>query len=145
MDVITIMKYIKFTALCAFCLFLFACASSPTDPASMFPDKNATALFVEGQNLMMKGSCQDAIQRFESFEARYPFSEHAEQVLVDSIYCYNHNYDTASALAAADRYVRLYPRGKYIAYAYYMRGLINFEQNRGFIERHVNIDFQNVI
>lgn len=135
------MKYLKFTMLTLLCLFLFACASTSTDPADLFPTKNANALFVDGQNLMLKGHYDDASQHFEAFEARYPFSANSEQVLLDLIYTYYQQQDTASALAAADRYVHLYPRSKTVDYAYYMRGLIQFEENHGFFERHFKVDF----
>lgn len=124
-----------------FCLFLFACASTSSDPADLFPHKNATQLYVEGQNLMLKGDYDEAVQHFEAFQARYPFTANAEQVSLDLIYAYYQQEDIASALAAADRFIHLYPRAKHVDYAYYMRGLIQFKENRNFFERHFKADF----
>lgn len=135
------MKMIKIAILCCLTLFLYACASTAPDPADMFPGKSADTLYVEGQNMMLKGHYDDAVKRFETFDVKYPFSEHAQQVLLDLIYSYYQQDDTASALAAADRFIQLYPRSNNVDYAYYMRGLINFNEGHSFFEKHFRVDF----
>ena len=135
------MKTIKIAILCCLTLFIYACASTSQDPADMFPGKSASVLYVAGQNFMLKGRYDEAVQRFETFDVKYPFSEHAQQVLLDLIYSYYKQDDTASALAATDRFIQLYPRSKNVDYAYYMRGLLNYNEGHGFFEKHFSVDF----
>ena len=45
-----------------------------------------------------------------------------------------------AAMAAADRFIRLHPRNPHIDYAYYMRGIIKFTENRSFVDRILPID-----
>ena len=135
------MKTIKIAILCCLTLFIYACASTSPDPADMFPGKSANTLYVEGQNFMLKGHYNDAVSRFETFDVKYPFSQHAQQVVLDLIYSYYKQDDTASALATADRFIHLYPRSKNVDYAYYMRGLLNFNEGHGFFEKYFRVDF----
>ncbi len=135
------MKTINFAILSFLCLFLFACASNTPDPADMFPGQSAGKLYIQGQNFMLKGRYDDAVKRFETFDVKYPFSDHAEQVLLDLIYSYYKQDDTASALATTDRFIRLYPRSKHVDYAYYMRGLIKYNEGHGFFEKYFRTDF----
>ena len=44
------------------------------------------------------------------------------------------------ALAAADRYIRLYPRGRHVDYAHYMNGLIHFEQGGTWAQKLAHSD-----
>ena len=69
---------------------------------------------------MLKGKYDSAVQHFETLDARYPFGTYAKKGQLDIIYSYYKQGDTASALAAADRYIHLYPTDKHIAYAYYL-------------------------
>jgi len=120
---------------------LSACSSTPKDPASLFPNKTEAQLFHEGQASMLDGSYNDAVQHFESLDARYPFGKYTRQSQLDLIYTYYEQDDLPSALAAADRYIHLYPRGPNVDYAYYMRGLVQFGENHNFFERYFKVDF----
>ena len=50
---------------------------------------------------------------------------------LDLIYAYYKKKDFPSAAATAERFIHLYPRAKYVDYAYYMKALANFQQTRG--------------
>lgn len=134
------MKYTRLILMGMICLWLGACASE-TDPAQLYKDQTAEQIFRDGENAMLKGQYDKAIKHFEALDARYPFGEHTQQGQLDMIYTYYQQNDYPSALAAADQYIRLYPRGPHTDYAYYMRGIIEFEENHGVIERHLHIDF----
>ena len=97
------------------------------------PYRNLTEkqLYAEAKKALAKDQYASAIKRFEGMESLYPFSDHAEQVEIDLIYAYYKNDDFASAAATAERFTRLYPRSKRVDYAYYMKGMANFQQPRG--------------
>lgn len=135
------MKKIYGVFLCLCAIAVTSCSTVDQDPANLFKGQSAKQIFNDGENAMLKNRNEDAVKHFEALNARYPFSDYTRQSQLDLIYAYYQQDDTASALAAADRYIRLYPRGPSVDYAYFMRGLIAFEENRGFIERHLSIDF----
>ena len=135
------MKLFNFFIIFAFSLFICSCATTTADPASLYKEKNEAQLFHDGQQAMLKKDNDIAIKHFEVVDARYPFGKYARQAQLDIVYAYYQHSDTASALAAANRYIHLYPRGANVDYAYYMRGLIEFNQNIGFFEKFFPVDY----
>ena len=88
-------------------------------------------LYDEAKHALAKDQYASAIKRFEAMESMYPFSNYAEQVQLDLIYAYYKNDDFASAAATAEHFTHLYPRAQRVDYAYYMKGMANFQQPRG--------------
>lgn len=101
------------------------------EDANPYKDMTEKQLFTEAKKAMDKEQYTSAIKRFEAMESMFPFSNYAEQAQIDLIYSYYKNDDYASTAATADRFIRLYPRSKQVDYAYYMKGLANFQQPRG--------------
>ncbi len=88
---------------------------------------NARALLDDGQYLT-------AIERFEKLESRYPFGKYATQAQLDVAYAYYKFDEPESALAAVERFIKLNPRHEVVDYAYYLRGLINFNRGEGVLD-----------
>lgn len=86
------------------------------------------------------GRLADAIDRLETLETHYPFGRHSEQAQLELIYAYFKNGNNNEGLAAADRFLRLYPDHENIDYVYYMRGMINFEADKTLVDRFVPTD-----
>jgi outer membrane protein assembly factor BamD len=108
--------------------FLTACgpASDEIDPTlSMTVEQ----LYASARNELKKGNFQTAIEQFEILESRFPFGNYATQAQLDVAYTYYKYDEHEAALAAADRFIKLNPRHKSVDYAYYLKGLVNF--NRG--------------
>jgi outer membrane protein assembly factor BamD len=70
----------------------------------------------------------------------YPFSDYTERSQMDLIYAYYKNEDYPSAAATAERFIHLYPRAPNVDYAYYMKGLANFQQTRGVFAKVLPLD-----
>ena len=103
--------------------FMGGCAT--TQDPSKWP---AQKFYDEARKSMKSEDYESAIKHYEDLEIHHPFSPYTQQAQLEVIYAY-YKYDEAeSAIAAADRYIKLYPRAKDVDYAYYMRGLINFER-----------------
>lgn len=81
-----------------------------------------------------------AIELYETLEARYPFGKYAAQTQLDVAYAYFKNDDPEAALAAADRFIKIHPRNPSVDYAYYLKGLINFNRGIGFMDRFMPTD-----
>jgi len=81
-----------------------------------------------------------AIKLYEALEARYPFGDYAAQAQLNIAYAYYKNDDPEAALAAADRFIKVNPRSPHVDYAYYLKGLINYNRGIGFLDRFLPTD-----
>ncbi|MBB71558.1 MAG: outer membrane protein assembly factor BamD [Legionellales bacterium] len=134
------MRQIALFIIIGLTVILSACSGEKKTPADIFKGQTAEQIFQGGEKALAKGSYKDAIKHFEGLDSLYPFSKYEEQAQLDIIYAYYRDEDYASANAAATRFTRLYPRSAHVDYAYYMKGLSNFNQNRGVIQKYVNVD-----
>ena len=96
---------------------------------------SAEQFYNRANDQMNRGNYSEAIEMYTKLEARYPYGRFAQQAQIEVIYAHYKASEPASAVAAADRFIRLYPRHPNVDYAYYMRGLATFEQGAGFLER----------
>ncbi len=97
------------------------------------PNLSASKLFSDAMGDMDDKNYEQAIKKFETLEARYPYGRYAEQAQLEVAYAYYKQEDVASATAACDRFIKLHPTHPNVDYAYYMKGLANFNENLGFI------------
>jgi outer membrane protein assembly factor BamD len=81
-----------------------------------------------------------AIKYLEKLEARYPYGRFAQQAQLEVAYAYWKDNERASAIAAADRFIKLYPNHEHVDYAYYLKGLINFNELQGLLSFLTNPD-----
>lgn len=86
------------------------------------------------------GNYRDAITYYEQLEARFPFSNAARQGQLDLMYAYYKNREPESAIDQADQFIRENPAHPRVDYAYYIKGLVQFERNPNFLERWFNAD-----
>ena len=127
------MKRIQMVFLVGLVIALSSCAKWNQDDEEKNPYKGMTAkqLYSASQKSLRKQEYATAAKQLEAMESMYPFSDYTEQSQMELIYAYYQNEDYPSAAATAERFIHLYPRAKNVDYAYYMRGLANFQQTRG--------------
>ncbi len=115
---------------CFLALSLFAgCSSVTEDPTKNWsPEK----LYKEAKDKVTSGDYETGIKYLESLEARYPYGRYAEQAQLELAYAQYKYDEPALAIAAADRFIRLYPTHPNVDYAYYLKGLVNFHGERSF-------------
>jgi len=92
-------------------------------------------LYGEAKAALDGGDYETAIDYYEKLESRFPFGRYAEQAQIDIAYAYWKYEENASAIAAAERFIKLHPRHPNVDYAYYLKGLVNFEQGASFVDR----------
>lgn len=102
--------------------------------------KSAAKLYRQGKQALDAGDYLSAIEHFEKLEVRYPFGSHAQQGQLDIGYAHYRNDDGESSIAAANRFIKLYPRHTHVDYAYYLRGLAKFKQQPGVLDRFFKLD-----
>ena len=101
---------------------------------------SAKQLYDQGNQSIAKGNYKTAIREFEAMETLYPFSSYAQRAQVQLMDSYYKNEEYASAAASAQRYIHLYPRSADVDYAYYLKGLANFQQYRGAFAKFLPMD-----
>jgi len=94
---------------------------------------SAQKLYGEAKDAMTSRAWDKAIKYLEKLEARYPYGRFAQQAQLDVAYAYWKQGGRASAIAAADRFIKLYPNHANVDYAYYLKGLVNFNENTGLL------------
>ncbi|HEY9148588.1 MAG TPA: outer membrane protein assembly factor BamD, partial [Gammaproteobacteria bacterium] len=86
-------------------------------------DWDAEKFYETAKEALDSGDYATAIDNYTKLEARYPYGRYAQQAQLETIYAYYKDQEPASAVAAADRFIKLHPRHPNVDYAYYMRGL----------------------
>ena len=99
------------------------------------PNLSASKLFTDAMGDMDDSNYEQAIKKFEILESRYPYGKYAEQAQLEVAYAYYKQEDAASATAACDRFIKLHPTHPNVDYAYYLKGLANFNENLGMIAK----------
>ncbi len=82
----------------------------------------------------------NAIRLYEALNARYPFALEARQARLDLIYAYYKGRETESALDSADTFIRENPTHPRVDYAWYLKGLVDFERTPNVVERFFKVD-----
>ena len=136
------MKPRRLLCVLALLLPLSGCALLASDSEEFLEDKDRSAESFYGQakDAARNGNWDQAIERLEALQARFPFGAHAEQVHLDLIYYYYKADEMDSVIAAADRFIRLYPRHPQVAYAWYMKGSANMERGATFLGTAFAVD-----
>jgi len=115
-------------------MLLQACSFLPS-PDDDTKNWSARKIYTEAKNSMNSGDYENAIKFYEMLEARYPFGRFAKQGQIEIAYAYYKFDEPESAIAAADRFIKLHPNHPHVDYAYYLKGLIYFNRNIGFLGR----------
>ena len=111
-------------------LLLSACGLFP-DKGDPTRDWSAARLYKEAKDELNSGSYEQAIKYYESLEARFPYGAYSQQAQIESAYAYFKQGEAASAIAAIDRFLKLHPSHPSTDYAYYLKGLVHFNEDMG--------------
>jgi outer membrane protein assembly factor BamD len=139
---------IKFLFICCLSLSLSGCSSfkdlfssdSKSSDESEYADWNAEKFRTEAKKSVDAGSYEKAIKLYQALESRYPFGADSAQTELDIAYAYFKNSEPDSAIAAADRFIKINPRNPAVDYAFYLKGLVNYNRGIGFVDRFLPTD-----
>ncbi|MDH5353238.1 MAG: outer membrane protein assembly factor BamD [Gammaproteobacteria bacterium] len=92
-------------------------------------------LYRSARSHMDDGNYLTAIEQYETLESRFPFGKYATQAQLDVAYAYYKFDEHESSIAAIERFIKLNPRHESVDYAYYLRGLINFNRGGGILDK----------
>lgn len=108
---------------------------SSDDESEDEDDVSERILYEHAQKSLISGNYVDAIDRLGMLESHFPFGRYAEQAQLELIYANFMRTDFDSAVVACDRFINLHPQHRHADYAYYMKGLSNYQRDRGFFDR----------
>lgn len=96
---------------------------------------SAQQIYRDAKENLDGGNYQKAIQQYERLQARFPFGRFAQQAEIEIAYAHYKQNDVEGTVAATDRFIKLHPENPAVDYAYYLKGLVHFNQDVGIIGR----------
>lgn len=91
---------------------------------------SAQKLYDEAKDALNGANYTLAVKYFEKLEARYPYGRYAQQAQLEIAYAYYREGEVAQAVAACDRFIKLHPNHADVDYAFYLKGLTNFNDTQ---------------
>ena len=115
-------------------LFTAGCALLP-EQIDDTKDWSANQLYSAAKKQLNSKNYEKAIDYFEKLEARYPFGRYAQQAQLEIAFAYYKYDEPDSAIAAADHFIKIYPRHHNVDYAWYIKGLTNYSRGKSVVDR----------
>lgn len=98
-------------------------------------DRTADELYQDAKHAVTKGNYNRAAQLFSQLQTRYPFGRYTEQAQLEMAYAQYKLDSPDEAIATLERFIKTYPAHPNIDYAFYLKGLVNYEENYGFLAK----------
>ncbi|MGQ5523905.1 outer membrane protein assembly factor BamD [Chitinimonas sp. PSY-7] len=115
-------------------LLLAACAGTPKSAADN-AGPGVEELYTEAKTELDGGNYTRAVKLFETLQARYPYGKYAQQSELEVAYANFKDQEPTLALAAIDRFLKQHPTHPNVDYALYLKGLVNFIEDRSLFAR----------
>jgi outer membrane protein assembly factor BamD len=93
------------------------------------------ALYNNAHSSLENADYAAASKAYQRLIARFPSGEINEQAQLDLAYSQYKDNEPDDALSTVNRFIKTYPANKHVDYAYYLRGLINFDRTGTVFER----------
>ncbi len=90
-------------------------------------------LYAQAKDDLSAGSYEQAIKALERVEGRAAGTLLGQQATLDLAYAQWRTGERVLAIATLDRFIKLHPSSPGMDYALYLKGLINFNDNMGFL------------
>ena len=97
--------------------------------------RGAEELYAEAQEALNNRNFERAIGLYRNLTTRYPFGRHAEQAQLDMAYALYRARQPELAITTLDRFIRTYPTHPNIDYAWYLKGLVHYDQAMSSLRR----------
>jgi len=123
----------------AACLLLVGCAGSDgqKDDTDIWSE---TKLYSEANEKLKDADYAKCGKYFEKLEARFPFGPYSQQAQINAAFCYWKAQEQAQALVATDRFIKLHQGSPNLDYGYYLKGLISFNDDLGWLGKFTGQD-----
>lgn len=95
-------------------------------------------LYTKAHDSLQNADYAAAAKAYQRLIARFPSGDYNEQAQIDLAYAQYKDNLPDDAYSTINRFIKTYPTQKHVDYAYYLRGLINFDRTSGIIERYIS-------
>ncbi|ADL01969.1 outer membrane assembly lipoprotein YfiO [Brevundimonas subvibrioides ATCC 15264] len=109
-------------------LTLPACGGGAGRPRLAYEERPVELLYNTGYTRLQSNRWSDAVDYFQEVERQHPYSEWSRRAILMQVYAHYQNGSYEESIAAADRFISLFPGSPSAAYAFYMRATCHFEQ-----------------
>jgi outer membrane protein assembly factor BamD len=123
----------------AACLVLSGCAGSDgqKDDTDIWSE---TKLYSEANEKLKDADYAKCGKSFEKLEGRFPFGPYSQQAQINAAFCYWKAQEQAQAQVAIDRFIKLHQGSPNLDYGYYLKGLISFNDDLGWLGKFTGQD-----
>ena len=97
-------------------------------------------LYAKSKSALDNGNMDRAERYYRRLVARFPYGRYSEQAQIELAYAQYKRRRYDEAISTLNRFIKTYPTHETVDYAYYLRGLTNFERDGGIIERYLKQD-----
>lgn len=106
-----------------------ACSSTPKEEDIVI-EGSVEDLYNRATDLLEVEKYKDAARFYNEVDRQHPYSTWASRAQLMAAYSYYKEREYETAVSALNRFIRLHPSHRDIAYAYYLKALCYFEQVR---------------
>jgi outer membrane protein assembly factor BamD len=124
-------------------LLLGACATVAGCQSSKHRDVSrvtAASLYHDARRALDNNDYETSVKEYEALTSRFPFTDESRQARLDLICVYYRKGEKETATDAAEQFLRENPTHPRADYAWYMKGLIDYEDTPWAIERWLGVD-----
>ena len=132
-------RFLHISAILLMGAMLGACSSTTKEPV-IEDVKPEVELYSSAMSKLEAGNYRPAIEDLEAMEARYPYGRYSKQAQLELVYAYYRSRQAGEAKTAAARFIRLHPDHEHVDYAYYLKGLTAFEEDKAAFEQYIGTD-----
>jgi outer membrane protein assembly factor BamD len=100
----------------------------------------ATEYYKAAKEQFDAANWEAAIKLYEQLEGKFPFGRFAQQAQIEVAYAYYKQGETAQAVSALDKFIKLHPNHPNLDYALYLKALANFKEDLGILARVIKQD-----
>ncbi|MDT8448557.1 MAG: outer membrane protein assembly factor BamD [Wenzhouxiangellaceae bacterium] len=94
---------------------------------------DAEELYRQASRALNSQNYPEAIRLYRNLTIRFPFGRHAEQAMLDMAYAQYKGGESEAAIGTLDRFLRTYPTHPNVDYAWYLKGLVNYDVTMNFL------------
>ncbi len=105
-----------------------------------FDTLSVEQLYDQATAALKKGNYGFAEQLYDKLITRFPYGEYSERSQINLAYAQFKSDKPDDAYSTLNRFIKTYPRSQYAAYAFYLRGLVNFNRSGGILSRLFPVD-----
>lgn len=110
---------------------------SKEDPLETLPVEE---MYAQATRSMDRNNFDKAERYYNRLIARFPFGPYTEQSQLNLAFTYYKQDKPEEATSVLNRFIRTYPTHQHVAYAHYLKALINFDVENAFLQRFARLD-----